>query len=108
MAVCNDRRWPEAWRVLGLQSVELVMLGYNTPSTNTAQTPIHNPPSKLLQPNALLNRPKEKRNPFAMFSHGTSAISRPGKAAQTLSGNGFSGGISQGFLNTGKSRRWSP
>lgn len=76
--------------------------------TNTAQTPIHNPPSKLLQPNALLNRPKEKRNPFAMFSHGTSAISRPGKAAQTLSGNGFSGGISQGFLNTGKSRRWSP
>jgi predicted amidohydrolase len=34
--ICNDRRWPEAWRVLGLQRVELVMLGYNTPSTNTA------------------------------------------------------------------------
>jgi len=34
MLICNDRRWPEAWRVLGLQSVELVMLGYNTPSTN--------------------------------------------------------------------------
>ena len=34
MMICNDRRWPEAWRVLGLQSVELVMLGYNTPSTN--------------------------------------------------------------------------
>jgi predicted amidohydrolase len=32
MMICNDRRWPEAWRVLGLQSVELVMLGYNTPS----------------------------------------------------------------------------
>ncbi len=29
--ICNDRRWPEAWRVLGLQEVELVMVGYNTP-----------------------------------------------------------------------------
>jgi predicted amidohydrolase len=36
MLICNDRRWPEAWRVLGLQSVELVMCGYNTPSTNQA------------------------------------------------------------------------
>ena len=34
LLICNDRRWPEAWRVLGLQSVELVMLGYNTPSLN--------------------------------------------------------------------------
>jgi predicted amidohydrolase len=34
MLICNDRRWPEAWRVLGLQSVELVLLGYNTPSLN--------------------------------------------------------------------------
>jgi predicted amidohydrolase len=34
MMICNDRRWPEAWRVLGLQSAELVMLGYNTPSIN--------------------------------------------------------------------------
>ena len=36
MMICNDRRWPESWRVLGLQSVELVMLGYNTPSLNQA------------------------------------------------------------------------
>ena len=35
MMICNDRRWPEAWRVLGLQQVELVMLGYNTPSLNS-------------------------------------------------------------------------
>ncbi len=34
LMVCNDRRWPEAWRVLGLQQVELVMLGYITPSLN--------------------------------------------------------------------------
>ncbi|MDW8443901.1 MAG: N-carbamoyl-D-amino-acid hydrolase [Acetobacteraceae bacterium] len=34
LLICNDRRWPEAWRVLGLQSVELVLLGYNTPSIN--------------------------------------------------------------------------
>jgi predicted amidohydrolase len=34
MMICNDRRWPESWREMGLQSVELVMLGYNTPSLN--------------------------------------------------------------------------
>jgi len=34
MCICNDRRWPEIGRVLGLQGVELVMLGYNTPSVN--------------------------------------------------------------------------
>ncbi|MFT4864851.1 MAG: putative amidohydrolase [Ilumatobacter sp.] len=31
MATCNDRRWPETYRVMGLQGVELVMIGYNTP-----------------------------------------------------------------------------
>lgn len=31
MLICNDRRWPEAWRVLGLKGVELVAVGYNTP-----------------------------------------------------------------------------
>lgn len=35
MCICNDRRWPETWRVMGLQGVELVMLGYNTPSINS-------------------------------------------------------------------------
>ncbi|KAI9656806.1 MAG: hypothetical protein M1821_003445 [Bathelium mastoideum] len=32
MMICNDRRWPEAWRVLGLQGVELVLCGFNTNS----------------------------------------------------------------------------
>ena len=36
MCICNDRRWPETFRVMGLQGVELVMLGYNTPDRNTA------------------------------------------------------------------------
>ncbi len=35
MLVCNDRRWPEAYRVMGLQGVEMVVLGYNTPSVNS-------------------------------------------------------------------------
>jgi len=35
MCICNDRRWPETYRVMGLQGVELVMLGYNTPSVNS-------------------------------------------------------------------------
>ena len=32
MCICNDRRWPETFRVMGLQGVELVALGYNTPA----------------------------------------------------------------------------
>ncbi|MCH9675249.1 MAG: N-carbamoyl-D-amino-acid hydrolase, partial [Gammaproteobacteria bacterium] len=31
MCICNDRRWPETFRVLGLQGAEIVLLGYNTP-----------------------------------------------------------------------------
>jgi predicted amidohydrolase len=37
MLICNDRRWPEAYRMLGLQRVELICIGYNTP--------VHNPPA---------------------------------------------------------------
>jgi Predicted amidohydrolase len=29
--ICNDRRWPEAFRMLGLAGAELVAVGYNTP-----------------------------------------------------------------------------
>ncbi len=32
MCICNDRRWPETYRVMGLQGVELIVLGYNTPT----------------------------------------------------------------------------
>jgi predicted amidohydrolase len=37
MCICNDRRWPETYRVMGLQDVEMILLGYNTPR--------HNPPA---------------------------------------------------------------
>ena len=37
MAICNDRRWPETYRVMGLQGVEMILIGYNTP--------VHNPPA---------------------------------------------------------------
>jgi predicted amidohydrolase len=36
MMICNDRRWPESYRVMGLQGVEVILCGYNTP--------IHYPP----------------------------------------------------------------
>ena len=35
MCICNDRRWPESYRVMGLQGVEMVLLGFNTPSANS-------------------------------------------------------------------------
>jgi predicted amidohydrolase len=30
MSICNDRRWPESYRVMGLKGVELILIGYNT------------------------------------------------------------------------------
>ena len=42
MMVCNDRRWPESYRVMGLQGVELIVLGYNTPAHNPS-APEHDP-----------------------------------------------------------------
>jgi N-carbamoyl-D-amino-acid hydrolase len=40
MCICNDRRWPETYRVMGLQQVEMVMLGYNTPFDHTGHPDI--------------------------------------------------------------------
>jgi predicted amidohydrolase len=48
MCICNDRRWPETFRVLGLQGVELVMLGFNTPSVNS-QNASEGPPQRAFQ-----------------------------------------------------------
>jgi hypothetical protein len=42
MCICNDRRWPETYRVMGLQGVEMILLGYNTPA--------HNPPAPEQDP----------------------------------------------------------
>ncbi len=42
MAICNDRRWPETYRVMGLQGAELIMIGYNTP-LHYAPDPGQNP-----------------------------------------------------------------
>jgi len=42
MAICNDRRWSETYRVMGLQGVELVLIGYNTP-LHYAPDPTQNP-----------------------------------------------------------------
>ena len=61
MMICNDRRWPEAWRVLGLQDVELVCLGYNSaaydPNGGASEDPgLRTFHSKLVaQANAYMN-----------------------------------------------------
>ncbi|MBB3594932.1 hypothetical protein FHX08_005342 [Rhizobium sp. BK529] len=34
MCICNDRRWPETYRMMGLKGVELIVLGYTTPLHN--------------------------------------------------------------------------
>ncbi len=61
MMICNDRRWPESWRMLGLQGVELVCLGYNSaaydPNGGTAEdASLRTFHSKLVvQANAYMN-----------------------------------------------------
>ena len=40
--ICNDRRWPETFRVMGLKGAEMVVLGYNTPTDNVYAP--HEPP----------------------------------------------------------------
>ncbi|MCH2374236.1 MAG: N-carbamoyl-D-amino-acid hydrolase [Planctomycetes bacterium] len=48
LCICNDRRWPESYRVMGLQGVEMILLGYNTPNqdpvdlTPTPHADFHN------------------------------------------------------------------
>jgi len=37
MCLGDDRRWPETYRVMARQGVELIVLGYNTPA--------HHPPA---------------------------------------------------------------
>jgi len=44
MCICNDRRWPESYRVMGLQGVEMVLIGFNTPTANSQRA---NEPQEL-------------------------------------------------------------
>lgn len=44
MCICNDRRWPETYRVMSLQAVDVIMLGYNTPTAyGRLGEPVHLP-----------------------------------------------------------------
>jgi predicted amidohydrolase len=53
MCICNDRRWPETFRVMGLQGVEMVVLGYNTPSFNASERS-EGPQKRLFHNNLVL------------------------------------------------------
>ena len=48
LCICNDRRWPETYRTMGLQGVEMVTLGYNTPSVNS-QKGTEGPEKRMFQ-----------------------------------------------------------
>lgn len=42
MCICNDRRWPETFRVMALRGAEVFLLGYNTPTRNIHHNePVH-------------------------------------------------------------------
>lgn len=36
LLICNDRRWPEAWRCYALQGMDLCISGYNTAANGTS------------------------------------------------------------------------
>lgn len=40
MAICNDRRWAETYRVMALRGAKIIFIGYNTPVHN-APAPMH-------------------------------------------------------------------
>ena len=51
MMICNDRRWPESYREMGLQGVELILCGYNTPlhyAPDPSQDPLQGFHNKLV------------------------------------------------------------
>jgi predicted amidohydrolase len=54
MCICNDRRWPETYRVMGLQGVEMIVLGYNTPSVNAWASDTEGPAKRLFHNNIVL------------------------------------------------------
>ena len=48
MCLCNDRRWPETYRVMGLKGAEVIMLGYNTPTANRESNTIEPPHLRMM------------------------------------------------------------
>jgi len=54
MMICNDRRWPESYRVMGLQGVEMIVLGYNTPAVNAWSADQEGPAKRLFHNNIVL------------------------------------------------------
>ena len=66
LLLCNDRRWPEAWRELGLQEVDLVMIGYNTPVANLDVKHEQPPHLKVLHSNLVVQAGCYQNNCFAV------------------------------------------
>ena len=85
MMICNDRRWPESYRVMGLQGAEIVALGYNTPSrtsTTGALAFAHVPPGSRSRQGLTRTRPGWSRRRKAEPKTGT-ADRGPGIVAPT-------------------------
>lgn len=66
LLLCNDRRWPEAWRELGMQEVDLVMIGYNTPVANLDVNYNQPPHVKVLQSNIVVQAGCYQNNCFGV------------------------------------------
>ncbi|MCB1741191.1 MAG: N-carbamoyl-D-amino-acid hydrolase [Gammaproteobacteria bacterium] len=65
MCICNDRRWPETYRVMGLQGVELILLGYNTPTVNS-QNNAEGPDKRLFHSNLVVQAGAYQNSTFVV------------------------------------------
>jgi len=66
LLLCNDRRWPEAWRELGMQEVDIVMIGYNTPVANLDINHVQPPHLKVLHSNIVVQAGCYQNNCFGV------------------------------------------
>lgn len=70
LAICNDRRWAETYRVLALKGADLIGIGYNTPFTSV---PGMNPePHRALEEHLLSVRAGAYQNAVWVLAAGKS------------------------------------
>ena len=77
IAICQDRRYPESYRVLGLQGAEIVVNGYNTPPIRSPSTTTSCAPRGRLREQPLRDRRSQGRLEDGVELIGGSCIVNP-------------------------------
>jgi predicted amidohydrolase len=70
LAICNDRRWAETYRILALQGADLAAIGYNTPASSVPGTDPE--PHRAMNEHLLSVRAGAYQNAMWVFTAGKS------------------------------------